>query len=104
MVPFSLRSRLFISLIGNLLRSGLGFATAIVIARGLSPSGYGDLMFLLGSFTALRSLMDVGSSSAFYTFIAQRRQHARFFIFYYTWMALQLLLTLSIVLLLAPSD
>lgn len=101
---FSLKVRVVISLCGNFLRSLLGFATAIIIARGLSPAGYGDLMFLLGSFTALRSLMDLGSSSAFYTFIAQHNRHRRFFLLYYGWLLTQFALTILIVAILSPTQ
>lgn len=98
-----LKTRLVLSLGGNLLRALLGFATSITVARGLSPATYGDLMFLLGSFTAVRSLLDLGTSSAFYTFISQRRRHWLFFLYYYGWLAVQFLATLLVVGLVLPS-
>lgn len=103
MNALSLKTRLVLSLGGNLLRALLGFVTSITVARGLSPATYGDLMFLLGSFTAVRSLLDLGTSSAFYTFISRRRRHWLFFVYYYGWLALQFLTTLLVVGLVLPS-
>lgn len=87
-----------------MLRALLGFATGVLIARGLSPSGYGNLMFLLGSFAAIRSLLDLGTSSAFYTFLSQRARDRRFFLLYFCWMAAQFLLTFGLVALIIPSS
>ena len=89
--------------VANLLRAGLSFASGIVIARGLGASGYGDLYFLLGSFAAISQLMEVGTSSAFYTFISQRGRGRLFFVLYLGWMAFQFIATVLIVGLLLPS-
>jgi len=61
----SLKLRLLFSVVLNFLRALLTFATGVFIARALSPSPYGDMMFLIGSFVAIRSLLDLGSSNAF---------------------------------------
>lgn len=73
------------------------------MARGLSPSGYGDLAFLLGSFVAIRALLDMGSSSAFYTFLSQHVRGRRFYLFYFSWLILQFVITLALVALIIPS-
>lgn len=77
------------SLFGNVARSGLAFASGIITARALGPSAYGDLGFLLGSFVALGSLLDMGTSSAFYTFLAQRPRSRGFLLFYGAWTLVQ---------------
>jgi len=74
----------------------IGFVTGLLIARALNPAGYGDLMFLLGSFVAIRSLLDMGSSSAFYTFLSQRARGRRFYLVYFAWLALQFVATLAL--------
>lgn len=102
MPALTLKRRILLSLGGNALRSLLGFITSIVIARGLSPAGYGDLMFLLGSFSAIRVLLDMGTSSAFFTFISQRRYHSRFYAIYFGWIALQFVVTLLLVAISIP--
>jgi O-antigen/teichoic acid export membrane protein len=80
----------------------IGFITGLVIARALNPAGYGDLMFLLGSFVAIRSLLDLGSSSAFFTFLSQRARGRRFYGVYLSWLALQFVVTLALLWLIIP--
>lgn len=92
------------SVSSNGIRGIIGFASGLLIARGLNPSGYGDLMFLLGSFVAIRSLLDMGTSSAFYTFLSRHTQGYRFYSFYFSWLALQFVITLSFVALIIPDN
>lgn len=82
----------------------VGFITGIFIARALNPAGYGDLMFLLGSFVAIRSLLDLGSSSAFFTFLSQSARGARFYLVYISWLAFQFIATLALLWLVMPSS
>lgn len=86
----------------NVLRAFISFLSGLLIARGLSPSGYGDLTFLLGSFVAVRSLIDMGSSGSFYTFISQRPRNKKFYLSYFGWLAVQFALTFFAVAVLLP--
>jgi len=88
----------------NAIRSAIGFFSGLLIARGLNPSGYGDLMFLLASFTAIRSLFDMGTSTAFYTFISQRQRDRRFYQLYYSWLLFQFIATFLMVLVVMPQS
>ena len=99
----SLKARFLVSVGSNSLRALLGFVSGVLIARGLNPSGYGNLMFLIGSFVAIRSLLDMGSSSAFYTFISRQGRGLRFYLAYISWLLLQFMITLSLVALIIPS-
>jgi O-antigen/teichoic acid export membrane protein len=101
---FSVGTRFIVSVLNNIFRAGISFATGILVARGLSPDGYGDFAFLLGSFVAIRSLLDMGSSSAFYTFLSQRARDRRFYLFYFVWLALQLFVTLLLIACIMPSE
>jgi O-antigen/teichoic acid export membrane protein len=74
-----------------------------MIARGLGASSYGDLNFLLGSFAAISSLLDLSTSSAFYTFISKRQRSRKFILLYSTWMGFQFVLTVLAVGLLLPA-
>ncbi len=76
----------------------------MMVARGLGPEQYGIMMFLLGTFTALRSLLDMGSSTAFFTFLSQRQRSKRFVGWYFVWLGLQFSLTLVMVGLLFPTS
>lgn len=100
----SVKTRFLVSVGANGLRGVIGLASGLLIGRGLNPSGYGDLMFLLGSFVAVRSLLDMGTSNAFYTFLSRHTQGRRFYLSYFVWMALQFAITLSLVALLIPDS
>lgn len=100
----SVKLRLAISVSINVLRAIIGFATGLLIARALDPSGYGDLMFLLGSFMAIRSLLDLGSSNAFFTFLSKRARGLRFYLAYFSWLLFQFVTTLFFLGLLIPSS
>ncbi len=100
----AIKSRFLVSIVANAFRAGVTFLAGVIVARGLNPSGYGDLAFLLGSFVAIRALLDMGSSSAFYTFLSQRARGRQFYLFYFSWLALQFVTTLAFVALLIPGD
>jgi len=86
----------------NVLRMGLSFVTGIMLAQGFGPARYGDYNFLLATFISLRSFMDMGSSSAFYTFISQVKRGSRFYLHYASWLALQAAAVLLVVGLILP--
>jgi len=90
----SIKVRFLSTFITNILRLGILFITGIIIARTLGPSEYGNFNFLLGSFTSLVTLVDMASSSAFYTFISQRKRGKIFFIYYANWVIAQLFILL----------
>lgn len=75
----------------------------MLVARGLGPEQYGTMMFLLGTFTALRQLLDMGSSTAFFTFLSQRQRSRRFVGWYFVWLGVQFFLPLLVVGLLFPA-
>lgn len=99
----SVRSRFTFSLGANLLKALIGFITGMLVARGLGPDQYGKMMFLLGTFTALRSLLDAGSSTAFFTFLSQRPRSKRFVAWFSAWLGVQFLVPLLAVGLILPS-
>ena len=97
------RFRIVISVATNFSRVLLGFATGLIIARALGPTDYGNLNFLLGSFTAFANLVDMGTSSGFYTLISQRARGVKFLLYYAGWIALQLIMLLGFILILPAS-
>ncbi|MDD5392918.1 MAG: lipopolysaccharide biosynthesis protein [Thiothrix sp.] len=100
----SVRARFGFSLFANLFKAVITFGTGMLVARSLGPEQYGKMMFLLGTFTAVRQLFDVGSSTAFFTFLSQRQRSRRFVGWYFSWLGLQFLLTLTAVSLLFPAS
>lgn len=98
----SVGSRFAFSLGANLSKALIGFVTGLLVARGLGPEQFGKMMFLLGTFTALRQLLDVGSSTAFFTFLSQRSRSRRFVGWFSAWLGVQFLVPLLAVGLLFP--
>ncbi len=98
----SISVRSIASVVGNLLRNVLSLFAGVLIARGLGPADYGNLAFLLGSFLAIRQLLDLGSSNAFYTLLSQQPRGRQFYLVYFGWMAVQLLVTVLVVTVLLP--
>lgn len=98
-----IRIRFLSTVITNILRMIIAFIAGIVIARTLGPGEYGNFTFLLGSFTSLATLVDMATSSAFYTFVSQRQRGRKFFFYYGSWVLAQLLIILLIVLFLPDS-
>ncbi len=98
----SVKVRFFFSLLANIARIGLSFVAGIIIARSLGPEGYGNFNFLLGSFVSIVTLFDMGTSSAFYTFLSQRKQNSNYYLYYFAWLGIQFTLILSITTLIFP--
>jgi O-antigen/teichoic acid export membrane protein len=102
--PTSVKTRFLVSVGANALRAVVSLCTGLLIARGLGPSGYGDLTYLLASFVAIRALLDLGSSNAFYTFISRSPRGRKFYSMYFGWLLLQFALSLLLVAVVFPQD
>ena len=81
----------------NILRGGITFATTMLLARYLGAEDYGRMAFLLASFLAFKSLMDMYSSHAFFTFLSQKVRSKKFINMYWLWMGLQLFFSLCLI-------
>lgn len=101
-MPHTIRKRFAASLATNVLRSGISFSTGLLLARWLGPESYGNMAFLLGTFLGIRQLLDMGSSSAFFTFLSQRPRSKRFVRSFFAWLAVQFLVPLCVIGLLFP--
>jgi O-antigen/teichoic acid export membrane protein len=66
--------------------------------------GYGELTYLLASFVAIRALLDLGTSSAFFTFIAKARRDHAFYAQYFGWLALQFVVSFMLVAVIFPQS
>jgi len=100
----TIKKRFVVSFGANILRSGISFITGILIARWLGPDEFGRMAFLLASFVAMRALLDMASSSAFFTFLSQKQRSRRFINFYWTWVGLQFFFSLLLLGLFLPES
>lgn len=88
-VNTSVKFRFVVTFLTNTLRSFINFSVGLLIARGLGPIDYGNFVFLIGTFLAIQQIMDMGTSSAFYTFISQRRRSLLYILYYIAWQIFQ---------------
>lgn len=100
----SVKKRFLASFAANGLRAALLFLAGLVVARSLGPENFGEFTFLTGSFMAIIQLLDMGTSSAFYTFLSQKKRGARFVRIYLLWQAVQLILPIIIIGLIFPKN
>ncbi|MEO8033630.1 MAG: lipopolysaccharide biosynthesis protein [Acidobacteriota bacterium] len=96
-------ARFALTFVANVTRAGLSFVTGILVARALGAAFYGNLNFLLGSFAAVTTLLDAGSTSAFYTLLSSRRRPPVFFVLYFSWtFGVQFLLSAAVIAFILP--
>jgi len=77
-------------------------STSIYLAQTLGPSVFGKLSFLIASFVALKAFLDLGTSSAFYTFLSQKEEDLESLCYYGLWLIVQFLVPLIIIFLILP--
>jgi O-antigen/teichoic acid export membrane protein len=99
----SVRARFAFTVGANVFRSLLSFSTGMLLARSLGPSTYGNMAFLLGTFLGIQQLLDMGSSTAFFTFLSQKPRSKRFVRSFFAWLTLQFLFLQCVVGLMFPS-
>ena len=100
----SISDRFLVSLVTNLIRSSVSFATGMLLARWLGPDDYGRMAFLLAAFMAFKQLFDMATSSAFFTFLSQRPRSNQFIRYFWYWVGAQLTLSLLLVVLILPES
>lgn len=85
-----------------MVRGAFSFLTSVLLARWLGPVSFGDMAFLLGTFLGIRQFLDMGTSSAFFTFLSQRRRSWSFIRNFIFWLALQFIIPVTVIVLLFP--
>ncbi len=90
------------SVLLTLLRSIVIFSTGLILARWLGPSHYGSMTFLLASMMAIKQVIDLASSNAFFTFLSKKKRTFRFIRFYWLWLGIQFIVMIFLVKVLLP--
>lgn len=78
----SILKRFGATLAANAVGALVSFAASLLIARTLGPETFGNFAFLLASFAALNTWLDLGTPTAFYTFVSKgtnARAHVRLY-------------------------
>ncbi len=99
-----INTRFIASLTANILRSIVSFLTALLLARWLGPEDFGRMAFLLATFMAFKGLLDMASSSAFFTFISQKPRSKYFITLFWRWVLIQVFFSLVVVLIVLPDS
>jgi len=100
----SIQRRFSFSFLANVVKGVALFLTSALIARGLQPEIYGTYAFLLVVAVSVCSLLDMGASKAFYTFISKKAQSKSFFIFYFLWVLVQFLVAVICIYVIIPDS
>jgi O-antigen/teichoic acid export membrane protein len=100
----TIKSRFAVSFIANMARSGVTVATGILLARWLGPVDFGRMSFLFAAFTAIRGMLDMGSSTAFFTLLSRRPRSRQFIAIFWSFIGFQLCLSLLLLLVLLPQS
>lgn len=82
-VSSGILQRSLVSIAANGLKAAFGLVSSIILARALGPDDYGTFAFLTASFLAVRQLTDLGSSSAFFTFLSEKTRSKKFIAYYW---------------------
>lgn len=98
----TVKVRFLVALLGNAVRAVASFSAGILVARGLGAENFGVLTFLSATFAALRPLLDLGASTAFYTFISRGGEIRPYLRLYFLWLSLQLVTMVALIAILLP--
>ena len=100
----SIPRRFAFSFFANVVKGVALFLTSALIARGLQPEVYGTYAFLLVVAVSVCSLLDMGTSKAFFTFISKKAQSKSFFILYFLWVLTQFLIAIICIYVIIPDS
>ena len=100
----SIRSRFSFTLVINTAKTGITFLAGLLVARGLGPENYGTFAFLTGICITIRNLFDMGTSTAFFTFVSQKTREKEYYSYYFVWLGIQVLLPVLVFGVLLPAS
>ncbi|QWC98988.1 lipopolysaccharide biosynthesis protein [Polynucleobacter paneuropaeus] len=82
-----IKKRIAVSFLANCFRGGSTLLVGVLLARFLGLEQFGRLVYLVATSMAIKQLLDLGSSSAFFTFLSQKTRSidfiARFWFFFF---------------------
>lgn len=93
----SIKKRYIYSLAINVLLFIPRFLNASLVPRSLGPARYGDFQFLINNFLSIKNFLDLGTSTAFFTYNAKNDEPSNLNFHYLLWWAVQLVLVVAFV-------
>ncbi|MCL9775540.1 MATE family efflux transporter [Vibrio methylphosphonaticus] len=100
----SISSRFVITFIANIIKAITSFSVGVILAKSMGSEVFGQYSFLLASFIASISLFDLGTSSAFYTFISKGKRSHIFFKYYASLICFQYVIFLLLLFIFVPDN
>lgn len=97
----SVKKRYLITLLSNAVLSFAGFVTAGIVPRALGPKQLGDFSFLNRVSCAFRSILDMGTSGAFFNYNSKHRKTGPLVKIYSLWLLGQLFVVICLIALAA---
>ena len=99
----NLKNRIVYSFFSNVFRASIIFFNSLALARLLGPTDFGRMSFLIATFLSLKGLLDMFTSSAFFTILSQRVQTKNFVNIYIVYLFLQIFIV-ALILLIVPNS
>ena len=96
------KKRISISFLANCIKGGSTILTGIFLARLLGTNDYGTLVFLMAASMAVKQLLDLGQSSAFFTFLSQETRSIRFIVQFWTFFISKYIVIILVIFLILP--
>jgi len=100
----NIKIRYLYTIIGNIFRASIFVIIGVSLARILGVKKYGDLAFLISTFMALKQLVDLGTSSAFFTFLSKKQQSLRFVLNFWIFFIAKYVVVILLILFILPSE
>lgn len=93
----SIKKRYVFSLVVNILLFFPRILNASIVPRSLGPLAYGDFQFLINNFLSIKNFLDLGTSTAFFTYNAKNDEPSTLNFQYLMWWGIQLALIILFV-------
>ena len=93
----NLSKRVLFSITLTSSRGGITFLIGIILAKFMHVSEFGLYSYLVAIFLSIRVLVDASSTDAFLTFLSEKDRDIRYISYFFGWLLLQLLFTVSLI-------
>lgn len=100
----NIKQRFATTFLANLVRGSVTLAIGILLARVFGATDYGRIAYLTATFMAIKQLLDLGTSAAFFTFISQQSKSIAYLGLFWTFFFAKYFLAVAIIFVILPHD